>query len=241
MKRIALMLAVGLLLLGLFGAIASAAGEDYVPGIPGLPRDPNVVWEDVVAVEGDAANAWVFRIKPGFKSECNITPRTESIEARAFVAQWARWEMDFSGWEWYVKKPGEYYGNCIKGELQSNGDIQLLFELADLEGGNPDTNTIIETYYSYTTGTNSPLTWYRAGEFPEAFVGDSTALHKGLTWKLWNKIKVVECNSPGMYANSGTITMVLANQAPWIDAEGDFDRGWFNTNNGYLQVPGEAL
>ncbi|NMB12848.1 MAG: hypothetical protein GX977_11235 [Firmicutes bacterium] len=235
MKRIALLLAVGLLLFGLFGAMASANG------IPALPRDPEVVWEDVVAVEGDAANAWVFRIKPGFKSECNITPRTESIEARAFVAQWARWEMDFSGWEWYVKKPGEYYGNCIKGELQSNGDIQLLFELADLEGGNPDTNTIIETYYSYTTGTNAPLTWYRAGSFPEAFVGDSTALHKGLTWKLWNKIKVVECNSPGMYANSGTITMVLANQAPWIDADGEFDRGWFNTDNGYLMVPGESL
>lgn len=234
MKRIALMLAVGLLLLGLFGAMASA------DGVPALPRDPKVVWEDVVAVEGDAANAWVFRIKPGFESDCNITPRNEDIEARAFVAQWASWSMDFSGWEWYVKKPGEYYGNCIKGKLQSNGDIQLLFDLADLEGGNPDTNTIIETYYSYTTGTNAPLTWHRAGEFTEATVGDSFALHEGLEWKLWNKIKVVECNSPGMYANSGTITMVLANQVAWLDEKGEFDRGWFNTNNGYLMVPGEG-
>lgn len=241
MRRVSLVLIAGLLLVGLFGAFACAS--DYVPGIPVLPRDPNVVWEDVTALSGDAANAWVFRILPGFESECNITPRTEKIEARAFVAQWAKWSMDHSGWEWYVKKPGEYYGNCIQGKLQSNGDIQLLFELADLTGGNPDTNTnnIIETYYSYTPGTNAPSVWYRAGEFTEAFIGDGTALHSGLTWKLWNKIKVVECNSPGMYANSGTITMVLANQAPWIDGNGDFDRGWFNTDNGYLMVPGEAL
>ncbi len=234
MRKVSLVLIAGLLVVGLFGAFASANG------VTALPRDPEVVWEDVVADSGDAANAWVFRIRPGFKSECNITPRTEDIEARAFVAQWARWEMDFSGWEWYVKKPGEYYGNCIKGELQSNGDIELLFELADLTGGNTDTNTIIETYYSYTTGTNAPSVWYRAGEFAEATIGDSFALHEGLEWKLWNKIKVVECNSPGMYANSGTITMVLANQVAWIDQDGDFDRGWFNTNNGYLQVPGEG-
>ena len=238
MKRIALMLIAGLLLMGLFGTVVQATAVD--PSVPVLPRDPKVVWEDVVAVSGDAANAWVFRIRPGFDTTCNITPREENLEARAFVAQWARWSMDHSGWEWYVKKPGEYYGNCVKGELQSNGDIQLLFDLADLEGGNPDTNTIIETYYSYTTGTNAPSVWYRAGEFTEANIGDSYALHAGLKWKLWNKIKVVECNSPGLYANSGTITLVLANQAPWIDGNGDFDLDWFNTSNGYLQVPGET-
>lgn len=235
MRKVSLVLMAGLLVVGLFSAFASANG------VPALPRDPKVVWESVRAVEGDAANAWVFRIRPGFDTTCNITPRTEKIEARAFVAQWARWSMDFSGWEWYVKKPGEYYANCIAGYLQSNGDILLQFNLGDLTGGNPATNQFIETYYAYTAGSNDALVWYRAGEFAEATIGDSMDLHDGFDWKLWNKIKVVECNSPGLYSYSGTITMVLANQAPWIDGNGDFARGWFNTNNGYLQVPGEAL
>ncbi|NLK07327.1 MAG: hypothetical protein GX316_01340 [Firmicutes bacterium] len=230
MRKVASILLVGLLIIGLFGAVVFAE-----VAAPDLPRDPEVRAEKVRALDGEAENALVFRIKGGFDQDCNITPRHQTVETRAFVAQWAKWSMNYKGWEWYVKKPGEYYGNCITGTLQSNGPVTLEFKFSDLEGGNSETNNKIATAYSYTTCSGDPEVWYE-GEFG-ATIPDDFALHAGFEWSLWNKIKVVECNSPGLYSAEGTITLTLDNQANWIDAEGDFDMaGWFTTENGYLQT-----
>ena len=228
MKKLVITFVMAALVVGLFTVVAGA--------VPTEPKEAQVFAEI-----GDASDARVWRLTGGWNEMCNTTPRSKEVTVRAYVAQWARWAMDYAGWEWYVKKPGTYYADCITGEIQSNGNVTLLvvgmddlkFVEGPLEGSINDT---IKTWYGVTSGglcdtptcppTNSPEEWFSPAELSEQSITlfDSAELHSGLRYKLWNKIEVVNCNTVGMYENQFDITLTLDNQVDWIDGDtGDFD------------------
>ncbi len=228
-KRLALASVVMALMVVLFAVAAVAKG---------LPT--SLTEADAYNEDGSrATNARVWLLDDGWETNCNVTPRIEAVTVRAYVAQWARWKMDYSGWEWYVKKPGTFYADCITAEVQSNGDVEIKFSGAGnlkFENGpvgrsneNPigtTVNTTIKTWYAATESGKKPR-HSDEGEDPwlplnklnglKVRISDSRQLHKGLRVTLWNKIEVVECNSVGMYENEFEVKLVLSNQVDWID------------------------
>lgn len=162
---------------------------------------------------------------------CNTSPRTMTITTEVHVAQWLRTFITQTQWNWYVRKPGTYYTNCISLTIQSNGAVGVQFSGFDnLQADAEVVNPVIETWYGWSPDEAGPAGvnfcgWYAAPELNEkTFIyEDSLELHQGITYKLWNRIKVVDCNSPATYRNTGTISFILLNQKEWIDPEtGDF-------------------
>lgn len=244
MKRLLVLVMVALLAMGALASVATAATAIVAP--PAYATGGQ--WESVRAREGsDPSHAIVFRVPGGVEQYCNITPRDFDVNVRAYVAQWAEWEVDFGGWEWYVRKPGTFFGDCITAKVSSNGQVTLSFDgfgnLVRVEPdpeGEPETNLVIPTRFGFTIGTDDPVQWVAATAMDELelVLEDNTGLHNGRTFKLWNEIQVVNCNSPGYYAMGGTVTMTLDNQPAWIVGEtGLFNRLVFNETNGYVGVP----
>ncbi len=168
---------------------------------------------------------------------CNKFNWTFNFETEIQVAQWVNWQIDGTKWTWYVRKPGTYITDCISFFIQSNGEIVISFTgLASptfVPGTTPPyfnsaVNPYIDAWYAYGIG-NEPTGIQEiaaAGQMNDVhvFIRDDAALHEGISRKLWNKIKVVECNSAGVYKNSGTITITLQRQMPWIDgASGNYN------------------
>lgn len=244
MKKLLVMFVIALLAIGALAGVVSAA---RIPGAEGGQ------WERAYNLDGTTAtNAIVFRLDNALEdgetgtwiSECNITPRTFTVNARAFVAQWARFEMTYRGWEWYVKKPGTFYADCIEGKIKSNGAIGLAFSgFGNLvRADNPQgTDAVIELWFGFDKGTTTvhdQIAWVAADQlntFQKVYLPDDLEMHGGHAWKLWNKIHVEYCNSPGIYEMvPGTITFNLLNQVAWIDqTTGDFDPAYFTPANNY--------
>lgn len=236
MKKLWVLFIVALLAMGAFAGVVSAA---RVPGAEGGQ------WEQAFNPDGtNAQNAIVFRLGETQGSECNVSPRSMTVDVRAFVAQWAKFEMAYEGWEWYVKKPGTYYADCIEGKIKSNGGISISFSgFSNLvrEDNEQETNDTIKLWLGYAPGTttdHNAITWVPAAQMSQLnriILPDSMEMHGGYAWKLWNKIEVVDCNSPGLYEMStGTITFHLLNQAAWIDKlSGNFDPTYFTPANNY--------
>ncbi len=191
------------------------------------------VWEitesgSFVQLDEDTGNARAYASMPADGS-CNKKVWILQFITEVQVAQWAEWSISATKWTWFVRKPGDYYADAIQFSLKSNGDVQLsAFGFDDLEyatGGG--VNRYIETYYYLTTdASNTPPStsvWVRAKDVNGSItVLDSADLHKGMTAHLWNRIKVVDCNSASTYRDTGTITLTLANQKPWINEDGSW-------------------
>lgn len=239
MKRLLVMFMIALLAMGALAGVVSADG--------GKNRETVHPGSNTTNVE----NAIVFLVDGGTNTTCNISPREVGVDISAYIAQWASWSINADGWEWYVKKPGIYWTDCVTGTLKSNGAVTLTFYgFDDLQRSaqQPDempengVNNTIQTEFGWTVGDYSatnPVNWVQAplhnGEGdPPPFVfelpfADNQLLHNGFRWKLYNKISVVDCNSPGLYTMSGTVVLTLNNQAPWIVQEtGEFDKDWFD-------------
>lgn len=172
----------------------------------------------------------------------NRSVRTTEFTTEVQVAQWSRWQFSGTKWTWFVRKPGEYYADSIKANIQSNGNVAITFE----GFGNPrylDDNELegvkqeIETFYGVGSDpfAGDFTGWIAAEDLngEEILIPDSEALHEGLGFKLWSKITVCECNSAGVYRSTGIITMTLQNQMPWLDEDGNWDPGQ-NDLFGYL-------
>lgn len=206
-------------------------------------QQETTVWN--VSDNAITTKARVFNSIYSHGERCNGSPRTAVITTEAQVAQWLEWSLSGSKWTWFVKKPGDYYTDCITATIQSNGNVTITFDgfgaLKYLTG--TSVNPVIPTWYGYSEGEEGPKDptsgwsgWYKAGEVVEGdtlTVGsindtaisltDSQRLHDGYSVKLWNRIKVVECNSASTYRDTGTISMMLASQKPWIDgAKNDY-------------------
>ena len=171
------------------------------------------------------ANARAWGSFPDVGS-CNKTRWEVKVTVHASVAQWVDWSISGTRYDWQVRKPGTYAANSLTATLKSNGPVTVDFDgFADLDGGG--VRGYIPIWYAYGEPIPGPgdTRWIPAAQINglDALVKDSTDLHDGLDWKLWNKIEVTECNSACEYVDEATITLVLQNVKTWIDeATGDF-------------------
>jgi len=172
-----------------------------------------------------ATTAEVF-LNGGADYDCNKPYESVSIKTTAEVAQWISYSFSNTEWHWQVRKPGDYFADCIQFSLASNGDVRVTFAgFGDLEyedGPEHSVNPYITTYYAAVPGidpTEFPKIddWVPAGDLNGDYdVADSPELHDGFYFRLWNRIIVEPCNSASTYSNTGTITFTLLNQKDWI-------------------------
>lgn len=201
MKKLGLMLVIVMLFVGVWSSTL-LAGEDYGSSVKTF-RLYNEEW-----VETGLAKA--FRLGPDYESYCNQTIREIPFSVKAEIAQWAHVHMDFTGWNWLVKKPGLFIADSITATLKSNGDLTIGFEnFDDLQAVGESVNPTIKTWFAFVGHTNFPgdNQWFRApnlNTLEPLVIPDSLALHEGREFKLWNRIEVVECNSVGVYEMGGT-------------------------------------
>jgi len=184
----------------------------------------------VFAYEGDFANARAFYSAPTGGS-CNKAVWAFDIEVEAQIAQWISWSIGGTKWTWFVRKPGEYFADCIEFSVKSNSDVGFTFSgFHDLEytlGATASVNPIIPVWYNFGSiltdvlPPNNPNPWFPAEELNsvKTYIEDSEMLHNGWVTKLWTRIKVVECNSASTYRATGKVTITLLNQKPWIIPE----------------------
>lgn len=181
--------------------------------------------------DSDPNNAKVFVSMPD-NGSCNKKVWTFDITAEAQIAQWVNWNITGTKWTWFVRKPGEYFADCISFSISSNGDVAITFS----DFGSPtyvstqssSVNPYIDVWYTFGPDTNIDAIfngpWYSPSELnaSTAIIPDSTSLHIGWSTKLWSRIKVVNCNSASTYRDTGTITLTLKNQKPWLDDNGRY-------------------
>lgn len=167
------------------------------------------------------ARAWSSEVTDG---SCNKESWQIPVSVHASVAQWIEFTLTGSKYVWRVRKPGTYAANSLTATLKSNGDVKIDFEgFGDLQSLDESVKDNIPIWYAAADVVDPsyirPKHWIRADAMNgiDALVEDSGRLHRGYMWKLWNKIRVVECNSACEYQNDATITLVLQNLKTWIN------------------------
>ncbi len=152
------------------------------------------------------------------------------VKIHASVAQWIYWSMTATRWDWFVRKPGCYAADCISGTIASNQNVLVNYEdFGDLVAEDPDKaiDDTIEVWYAvWPLGAPPPAlgdAWRRSymlndpAEWDTVF--DSQALHNGITFKLWNRICVENCNSACEYQDHAYISLYLCSQKEGIPRE----------------------
>lgn len=181
----------------------------------------------VQIVPKTAGNARLFASMSRIGS-CNKVNWSFEFTTEAQIAQWVEWSISGTKLTWFVRKPGDYFTNGIEFVLKSNGDVELSASgFGNLQyQGEYSVNPEIVTYWFGTVIPGYvPLQedWVSAAEVNTFLsVPDSGELHEGLTAYLWNRIVVVNCNSASTYSDTGTITITLKNQKPWITDDGEY-------------------
>lgn len=166
------------------------------------------------------------------------------VTIHASIAQWLDWTMSGTRWDWRVRKPGWYAGDCITATIKSNQNVLVDYhDFNDLQADSPKAvNPIIPIYYhAGPLGAALPALgssdWVHApdmnneAEWDTLF--DSLELHNGIQFKLWNMINVVNCNSACEYTDHASISLKLLCQKPWIDRT----TGYFNAVQEFLNNP----
>jgi hypothetical protein len=153
----------------------------------------------------------------------------------ASIAQWLDWTMSGTRWDWRVRKPGWYAGDCITATIKSNQNVLVDYhDFNDLHSDSISVNPDIPIYYhAGPLGAALPplgsTDWVRATDMnaPAEWdtLYDSMELHGGIQFKLWNMINVVNCNSACEYTDHASISLKLLCQKPWIDRS----TGYFDT------------
>lgn len=222
-------LVIGLMTLALTVGLSLSvmAGTPVITGDP-LPAGSveHEAWELIDGVWssmgtgglGENARAWSSTTMNGI---CNKTYWNIPVTVHASVAQWIEFSISGIRYDWRVRKPGTYAGNSLTATLKSNGDLELDFEgFGNLVGATDE----IPIWYAYGEGPPGGLNWVTAADLNgSCLIDDSEGLHSGYSFKLWNKIEVVECDSACEYEDEAKITLVLMNAKTWIDPEtGEF-------------------
>jgi hypothetical protein len=164
------------------------------------------------------------------KGYCNKKYWHIPVTVHASVATWIDFTMTGTRWDWFVRKPGYYAANCITAKVASNGDVMIDYDGFDdlLNLANPTTVTPIPIWYSFggsiteaqahgwipATALNSHDDLLVENSY---WVGPRNLLHEGLTWKLFNRIHVVKCNTSCEYEDVASITLIAQSQKPWIE------------------------
>lgn len=158
--------------------------------------------------------------------KCNKTYWDIPVTVHASVAQWVEFSINGTRYDWRVRKPGTYGANSLTATLKSNYDVEIDFDgFADLQYlGTGGVKRTIDTWYAFGEGKDpgdTKLEFIPAADLNamDTIIKDSGNLHNGYSWKLWNKIKVENCNSACEYQDDANITLVLMNQKIWIDPQ----------------------
>lgn len=163
MKRLALVLAMSLVIAAMSGVAAAApfppipAGTNLTPGVAdgfyddgsGVVIDPNVSPDSTIMEWDSVAGAWravrndtdvieavasAWNTGPLFHSpECNIATRSTTFTQHASIAQWMEWSLSSTRKDWRVQKPGILVSDCIDLWVRSNNDVEFTFNLAPLK------------------------------------------------------------------------------------------------------------
>ncbi len=202
-----------LVLVGCSMAMAQPLGTVTVyecpDGVIGAPTELAGVWKQLP-----------------FHSDCNADQRIP-VCVCASLAQWMRLDVEATELKWRIMKPGEYAADGIGIQLVSNGDVGVTFsDFADLV--NPE-GDIIEAYYAAVWMGDpppGPNDWIRAADLNSTrVVIDELQNHAPISIQLWNRLKVVICDSACEYYDTAWILVRLEEQKPWIIREtGEYDR-----------------
>lgn len=234
MKKLAILFTIMALLL-----VSAVASADPLPDGAGEQEHwelSNSGWVHKSAGDTSAlARAWTSGPRSG---SCNRAEWVIDFTNHASVAQWASWSIAATRWDWRILKPGTYAADCISFTLTSNNSVYIDYEgfddLARVDDTYEDTEIdfglgvlpSIATWYSFGPDIAGAEAngWVAASALnnDDDLIPDSRELHAGMSVKLFTKITVANCNSSGEYEDTATVTLVLQNQQPWVDAEG----GW---------------
>lgn len=147
------------------------------------------------------------------------------VTVHASVAQWIDFTFTGTRWDWFVRKPGWYAANCITAKVASNGDVLIDYEgFGNLQG----TFNQIPIWYSFGGSITEAQTngWVPGPllnddddllDESEYWLDGRNLLHEGLTWKLFNRINVVDCNTACEYEDVAEIILSLNQQKIWIE------------------------
>lgn len=193
---------------------------------------PQVVVYDAPggAVGGVATLARAWKGVASHSSYCNKN-WTVTFTNQASIAQWMDLYIESLALYWRVLKPGEYACDGIGMHVRSNGDVKWTFAgWADMTNSEGD---VIQTWYAITNlgdPAPGPGQWIPAADLNTLpLLLPENQAHANLSLQLWNRIKVIECDSACEYADQGgaTITITAEEQKPWVDTvTGDFLAGY---------------
>ncbi|MEO0130326.1 MAG: hypothetical protein ABIK76_01335 [candidate division WOR-3 bacterium] len=181
-------------------------GTDYEEQT-GLRNARARYWKDVPLADSCNKERWEI-------------PFTDSIS----VAQWIRWSIEGTKTLWRVRKIGTFAGMgpiiCIK----SNEDVVMSFQ-----GFENPTNgqTEIEKYYYFSDTTeDSPpppddSRWIPASDLNNYTIPFDFPICHAITKKMWELIKVEQCDRACEYVDpdGATIVLTLTVIKDWIDPE----------------------
>lgn len=220
-----------LLVVAATGAFAASEGE----GLPTGAVEVDVyILDNGNWVKTSYARAWnsILADSDGFS---NQAVHEFEIINHVSIAQWVKFHVSGTRKDWRVLRPGTYASNSVTASIQSNNDVIISFWADDpeyMESGGV-TRTIPKSFAYSTDGIDQidEDDWLDASDTSEEnpaviTISDSADLHSGLTFKIWEKIVVVESNSSSEYEGRGWVTIKLTNIKHWVDGEtGEFRSG----------------
>lgn len=229
MKRFLFLLIVAALCVSTL-SVGAFADSPYQLTVRIVDKDASEGYKEL-SKSDPSAKAKVF-LSGGASGACNKKVWTADITVRAEVAQWVEWNISATQWTWLIRKPGEYFADCVTAMVKSNGSVTITFAgfnnlKQQIEGYPIDIEQEMSSWFSYGDSVSDVMEqgWISAAELNGFTVQlpDNKELHEGKTWKLWNKVLVEDYHSVGVFENTGTITLSLGNIQPWIDERtGDF-------------------
>ncbi len=161
------------------------------------------------------------------EGECNKKEWEIPVQIHASIAQWIKFSITGTRWDWRIMKPGTYAGDCITFTIWSNGDVGVDYEGFEDLYSPTSVTPYIPTWYAYGASIydiENAGAWVRAADLnnDDDIIEDSQDLHFGWTTKLWTKVQIDSCHSACEYHDDATVTLTLLNQKCWVDDDGSW-------------------
>jgi len=209
----------------------TAGAECHFEEWPTYMCNENEEWVPMpVGGLGNRARCWTF--ETNYMDSCNKVCWPVTLKNEAAVAQWMIISMDYDGFHWGVRKPGDYVAGCADVTVRSNCAIEVsLSGFEDLLAVDCrcTIDSVIEVKYAFDDQGQVPppcddSIWMTPCQLNQMTwqIDDSYQLHwDGWTQHIWSTIHVSPCNGPTEFVDRdwATITYCLDNQQPWICPE----------------------